>query len=245
MRERIKQIDVKFAEVEQLDKNILPDNFDAFISMRRQAYDKKLADTAKGRADIPATRALLDDIVDDARLEVMDYLQFKGRASSSPVVLLEAEKIMLEHELGRPDWKASSEKVLQFANATYEFENPTYVIDDPQLIADFIKVYQSKIEGSATGVVSKDAEDYTRFFLFNMAKVLPKDPNYAVGSKRKQISQEEWISCKNKMDAIPKYTEWMTLTPAQKKNLNWLKMIWSKPLLIELKLKRRNPTKCL
>ena len=92
LRERIKQIDVKFAEVEQLDKNILPDNFDAFISMRRQAYDKKLADTAKGRADIPATRALLDDIVDDARLEVMDYLQFKGRASSSPVVLLEAEK---------------------------------------------------------------------------------------------------------------------------------------------------------
>ncbi len=216
LRERIKQIDVKFAEVEQLDKNILPDNFDAFISMRRQAYDKKLADTAKGKADIPATRAALDAIVSDAQQEVLDYLQFKGRASSSPVVLLEAEKIMLKHELNRSDWQASAEKVLQFANATYEYENPTYIINDPQLFADFIKVYQSKIEGSAVGVASKDAEDYTRFFLFNMDKILPKDPNYAIGSPRKQISAGEWEACKNKMDSIPKYNEWMSLTPAQK-----------------------------
>ncbi len=225
LRERINQIDYKFSEVKKIDKNFLPDNFDAFVTMRREAYVEKLAKAARGQADSPATRDALNKIVSDAAQEVLDYLKFER--SSSPVKLLEVEKVMLSHELNRTDWKAGSEKVLQFANGNYEFEGPTFLIDDPAIFADYMKLYISKVSDSAK-VSSQDANDYTRYYLFMVQKTLPDDKNVALGSNRFQVSREEWLAKKNKLDMILSYKDWASL-PADQKN---------KPELVQNDLER-------
>lgn len=211
MSDTKKEIEAIFKPLDNLEWSFTADSFDAFVGTRRVSYMKEVTDAIAGK-NLADSRTAIEPILDRARAEAESYASFgMSENTDSKVLLRKVEGSMIDNIIKNKDWQPSARKVLNYADTSYEFEGCTYLFDDPQIFTDYMDTYFRKI---GNGISLKDgasADEYTKYFLWEMTNILPNDANVAATNtdgRVKQISVAEWQTVENQRDQILSYEEW-------------------------------------
>lgn len=199
------ELDEIFEPVEKLD-GWFADKFTSLVGLRKQQLSQELTDMALKSSDRQDFEAKSVKILDKARNEAMEFKQFNEREDAySPQVLREATHKLVDNMLERPEWNDASNRVLKFLTTNFEFES-TVLLDNPEILVDIYKIYLDKISHGKVETTEEEANKYAEFFVKEMSKRLPHDPNLSIDNYAfpaiRQVSDREWAAAVGPMGSI-------------------------------------------
>lgn len=213
-----KGLDEAFKRVDGLEWSLTRDPFDAMVARRKEDYREEIS---KVTGDYLTAKTAIDKILDAARAEALTYSKYEERdGHGTSTVLIEVQEQMIATKLeNSKEWIGGAQKVLNHAYGAYEFEDFTYLLDEPEVLVQYLDTFYKKIEGANTNIESNECDDYTRYFIWEMSKILANDPNIAVTNwdgEVKQVSTAEWQKVRVQVGQVLSYNEWLKLAPADR-----------------------------
>lgn len=199
------ELDEIFEPVVKLD-GWFADKFTSFVGLRKQQLSQELTDIALASSERSEFEAKSVKVLDKARNEAMKFKHLSERKdANTPQVLKEAMAILVDNMLEKPEWNKASMRLINYLSSNYEFE-ATVWIDNPEIMVDIFKDYLVKIEQGKLGTSEEEANKYTEYYLKEISKRLPIDPNMPQSPFNfppiRQVSDNEWAEVKGSFNSI-------------------------------------------